>query len=61
MKTPVVDMGCCILCEICTEIAPHAFHINDTGVVETLYLENYSDRDTLEAINNCPRGCITWD
>ncbi|MBU8912000.1 MAG: ferredoxin, partial [Desulfobacterales bacterium] len=45
MKTPVVELSSCILCEICVELAPHAFAINDAGFVEVLYLDNYSDED----------------
>lgn len=60
-KIPVVDMGSCILCEICTELAPHAFHINDAGFIEVRSLDNYQDEDILEAVKNCPKDCITWE
>ena len=46
MKIPVVDMAECILCEICVEVAPHGFLINDAGFVEVLPLDDYSDDDT---------------
>lgn len=61
MKIPVIDIGSCILCEICTELAPHAFAVNSTGFVEVLPLEDYSDKDIHEAIKNCPKDCITWE
>ena len=61
MTLPVVDMGCCILCEICTDTAPHAFVINDAGFVEVLHLDSYEDEDILDAIRNCPKDCITVD
>ncbi|MBU8849241.1 MAG: ferredoxin [Desulfobacterales bacterium] len=61
MKTPVVELSSCILCEICVELAPHAFAINDAGFVEVRYLDNYSDEDIHEAIKNCPKDCITWE
>jgi ferredoxin len=61
MKTPVVDLGSCILCEICVELAPHAFVINDAGFVEVLFLDDYSDEDIHEAIKNCPKDSITWE
>lgn len=66
IKTPAIDLGCCILCEICIELAPHAFQINDAGFVEALPVEsyasdNYSDEDIHEAIKNCPRNCITYE
>ena len=61
METPSVDIGCYILCEICIELAPHAFTINDAGFVEVLPLDDYSDDDIHEAIINCPKDCITRD
>lgn len=59
MEIPAVDIGPCILCEICVELAPHAFQINDAGFVEVLDLEDYSCDDIHEAIKNCPKDCIT--
>ena len=61
MKTPVVDLSYCILCEICVDLALHAFAINDAGFVEVLPLDDYSDEDIHEAIKNCPKDCITWE
>ena len=61
MKIPVVDLGSCTLCEICVELAPHAFVINDAGFVEVLPLDDYSDEDIHEAIKNCPKDGITWE
>ncbi|MCP3872477.1 MAG: ferredoxin [Desulfobacteraceae bacterium] len=60
-KTPVVDLSTCILCEICTELAPHAFRINDAGFVDVLSLDDYSDEDIHEVVKNCPKDCITWE
>ncbi len=61
MKIPVVDLSCCILCEICIELAPHAFAMNNADFVEVLALDDYSDENILEAIKNCPKDCITWE
>ncbi|MCF6246120.1 MAG: ferredoxin [Desulfobacula sp.] len=61
MKTPVVDLGSCILCEICVELAPHAFQINEAGFVETMPLDDYSDENIHEAKKNCPKDCIIWE
>lgn len=61
IKTPVIDLGSCILCEICVEVAPHAFQINDAGFVEVLPLDNYLDEDIHEAIKNCPKDAISWE
>ena len=61
MKTPAIDLSDCILCEICTELAPHAFKINEAGFVEGIILDDYSDDDIHEAIKNCPKDCIIWE
>lgn len=61
MKRPAIDMGECILCEVCVDLAPHAFQLNDLGFVEVLPLATYSDDDILEAVKNCPKDCISWE
>jgi len=61
MKKPVLDMAECILCEVCVELAPHAFQINDAGFVEVLPLDDYAAEEIHEAIINCPKDCITWE
>ncbi len=60
-KIPVIELESCIFCEICVELAPHAFRINDAGFVEVLSLDDYLDEDILEAIKNCPKDCIVWE
>ncbi len=61
-KKPVIDIGCCNLCEVCIDLAPHAFEINDAGYVDVLPLDNYEDdEDILEAVKNCPQDCISWE
>ena len=61
MKIPVIDLECCILCEVCVELAPHAFQINDADFAETLPLDDYTDEDIHEAIINCHKDCITME
>ena len=61
MNKPAIDMGECILCEVCVDLAPHAFQLNDLGFVEVLPLDDYSDPDIHEAIKNCPKDCISWE
>jgi ferredoxin len=50
MRIPVLDMAECIRCEVCVELAPHAFQINDAGFFEVLPLDDYSDEDIHEAV-----------
>jgi ferredoxin len=54
-------MGSCILCEICVEVAPHAFEIGDSGFIQVRPLDDYQDEDILEAVKNCPKDCISWE
>ncbi|MFO7913965.1 MAG: ferredoxin [Desulfotignum sp.] len=61
MKLPAIDLGACILCEICVELAPHAFEISDSGFVQVKPLDNYQDDDIHEAMKNCPKDCIFWE
>ena len=61
MKTPVIDLAECILCEVCIDAAPHAFQLNDAGFVEVLPLDDYGDEDIEEAVKNCPKDCIYWE
>lgn len=61
MKRPVLDLAECILCEVCIDLAPHAFQINDLGFVEVLPLDDYEDEDIQEAVKNCPKDCIDWE
>lgn len=61
MKTPVIEFVDCIHCEICVELAPHAFQVNEAGFVEVLPLDDYSDEDIHEAVKNCPKDCISWE
>jgi ferredoxin len=61
MKRPVVDLSTCILCEICVEVCPTVFAINDAGWVQVADLERYPVAEVNEAINNCPKDCIDWE
>ncbi len=60
-KTLAVNMACCILCGVCTDLAPHAFELNDAGYIDVLELDDYEDKDIQEAVNNCPRHCIVLE
>ena len=61
LEVPSVDLECCILCQVCVDLAPHAFKMNDAGFIEVISLDSYSDPDIREAINNCPRTCIIME
>jgi ferredoxin len=61
MKIPVIDMESCVLCDICTELAPDVFFHNDLGFIVVLSRPDYSDENVHEAIKNCPKDCITLE
>ncbi len=61
MKIPVVELGECVLCEVCVEVAPSVFRINGVGYVEVLELPDYPEPEVNEAIKNCPADCLSWE
>ena len=60
MKTPVVELGDCILCGICIEVAPSVFKLSSAGYIEVSELLSYPEMEVDEAIKNCPADCISW-
>lgn len=61
VKTPVVDIGACTLCEGCIELCPQVFSLNDAGYVQVADLPVYPEKDVEEAIKYCPVDCIAWE
>jgi ferredoxin len=61
MKVPVIELGDCILCEVCTGVCPSVFRMNAAGYVEILPLDLYPEEQVDEAIKNCPAQCIFWE
>jgi ferredoxin len=61
MKEPTIDLGDCILCEICSEVAPQAFQMTGEGFIQVMPLEDYSDDQIHKAVINCPKDCISWE
>ncbi|MBA4367975.1 MAG: ferredoxin [Desulfobacterium sp.] len=61
MRKPTIEMGDCILCEICVEVCPQVFALNDLRYVAISDLENYPEECVDEAIRNCPADCISWE
>jgi ferredoxin len=63
MPVPVINLEYCIMCEICVELAPEVFQINDMGYVEVLSSADDPSLAILEsvheAIKNCPKDCIS--
>ncbi|MBU0988502.1 MAG: ferredoxin [Proteobacteria bacterium] len=61
MKIPVVELSECILCEICVEICPQVFTLNESGYIQVSDLSEYPQSEVDEAIKNCPMDCICWE
>jgi ferredoxin len=61
MKQPVVELSDCIRCDVCVEVCPRVFRMNDAGFVEVMDLDAFPEDDVNEAIKNCPADCIHWE
>ena len=61
MKRPVVDLSECIRCEVCVDVCPEVFILNDAGYIEAAFLSAYPEEAVTEAIKNCPKDCIFWE
>ncbi len=60
MNVPVVELSQCTLCEICVEVCPDVFKLNEAGYIEVAELSMYPPTEVDEAIKNCPADCIYW-
>jgi ferredoxin len=60
MKKPVVELSECILCEVCIEVCPAVFSLNEAGFICVAELTDYPEADVEEAMKNCPADCIYW-
>ena len=60
MPTPVVDADLCTGCELCVDIAPNTFELNDEGISEIIAPEGDDENAIQEAIDTCPTEAISW-
>ena len=62
MKKPEIDIGECVLCDICVDLCPGLFVKNDAGYIEvTDALDCCTVEDIRDVIKNCRGNCISWD
>ena len=61
MRKPTINLSDCVLCEICVELCPEIFKINDAGFVEVADLKKYNKKCVKEASKNCPKNCISFE
>jgi len=60
VPSPVVDAELCIACELCVDIAPNTFELNDEGISEVIDPEGDDEDAIQEAIDSCPVEAISW-
>ncbi len=62
MKKPVIDIGDCVLCDICVELCPKTFQKNDAGYIEIIDFDGeYTEEEIDDIIRNCRGDCLSWD
>ncbi len=61
MAIPVVDADLCTGCELCIDIAPDTFQMNDEGISEVIDPEGDEEDTIQEAIDSCPVEVIAWE
>ncbi len=60
-KTPYVDQDVCISCNLCVDVAPEVFRMNDDGLAEVYEPAGAPEEKIQEAIDSCPVACIHWE
>ena len=61
MRRPEIDLSECIRCEVCVDVCPGVFILNDAGYIEVATLCDYPEEAVAEAIRCCPKDCIYWE
>ncbi len=67
-RTPAIDRDCCIGCEVCTQVCPEVFQMEDEDhdghahEKARVYNPTGAGEDKIEkAMDNCPSACIYWE
>lgn len=60
MKKPVVELSECVVCEVCIDICPKVFSMNDAGFIQVNELDDYDLECVEDAVKNCPSDCIEF-
>ena len=68
-RVPAIDPDCCIGCEVCTQICPEVFrmdeddhdHGHDHGKAIVHNPAGAAEDKIEEAMDNCPSACIYWE
>ena len=65
-RKPAIDPDCCIGCEVCTQVCPEVFSMEESlnGQAHekaVVYDPNGAPEEKIEtAMDNCPSACIYW-
>ncbi|NIQ93679.1 MAG: ferredoxin [Desulfuromonadales bacterium] len=59
-KTPYVDQDACISCNLCADMVPEVFRMNDDSIAEVHEPKGAPEDKIQEAIEACPVACIHW-
>jgi ferredoxin len=60
MKKPAVDQELCIGCELCVDMCPEVFEMNDDGHATAKDPAGAAEAKIQEAIDACPVEAISW-
>ena len=59
-KEVMVDEGECTGCELCVDMLPEVFRMNNRGVSEAQNPHGTEEGTLQNVIDNCPAECIHW-
>jgi len=59
-QTPYVEQGICTGCELCAQLCPEVFRMNEEGVSEIYDPRGAPEAKIQDAIDSCPMQCISW-
>lgn len=66
-RIPAIDPDCCIGCEVCTQVCPEVFRMEDSHgsghAHEKAVVYNPAGAPPAQiekAMDNCPSACIYW-
>ncbi len=60
MRTPVVDPDLCTGCELCIDIAPNTFQMDEEGICRVVKPQGDDEETIGEAIDSCPVEAMSW-
>lgn len=59
-KVPYVDKEECTSCNVCVDMVPGVFQMDDDNKAEVFDPDGASEAEIQEAMDSCPVSCIHW-